>query len=233
MAIITVGAEKGGVGKSRLATHIAAMAAADGVEVVLLDTDKQGSAGSWVSIREGAELRPDEKKPLPVVPLLTLPEKPAHTLNSLSTKYDLVVVDIGAQNYRTMVEAALLSDLVLVPCGADQQEVESTLRVFDALKDLGPRHISGKGRVPAHVVLNRVSVLENASSTADLRAVFEGKSVPVLKSHIALRSSWVVTGKTGRALHELRGKERSEKAISEMRAVYAEIQSLLKEGQAE
>lgn len=231
MAIITVGAEKGGVGKSRLATHIAAMAAADGVEVVLLDTDKQGSAGSWVSIREGAVLRPDED-PLPVVPLLTLPEKPAHTLNSLSTKYDLVVVDIGAQNYRTMLEAALLSDLVLVPCGADQQEVESTLRVFDAMKDLGPRHVSGQGRVPAHVVLNRVSVLENASATADLRALFEGESIPVLKSQLALRSSWVVTGKTGRALHELRGKERSEKAISEMRAVYAEIQSLL-EGEAE
>ena len=49
--VVTIGAEKGGVAKTRLATHIAALAAADGIDVVLLDTDKQGSATSWSRIR--------------------------------------------------------------------------------------------------------------------------------------------------------------------------------------
>ena len=45
--VITIGAEKGGVAKTRLATHIAALAAVEDVDVVLLDTDQPGSAIGW------------------------------------------------------------------------------------------------------------------------------------------------------------------------------------------
>ena len=212
--VITIGAEKGGVAKTRLATHIAALAAADNVDVVLLDTDKQGSATSWSRIR-------NEEGVLPAIPVLTLPPNPARELANLSGRYTLVVVDIGAQNYRTMLECALLSDIVLVPCGADQQEVESTLNVFETLKAMGPRH--ELGAIPAHVVLTRVSTVEASKATAELREYFASESVSVFKSQIAHRASWLATGKSGRAVHELRGKDRSLKAISEMRAVYDEI----------
>jgi len=214
MAIVTIGAEKGGVAKTRLATNIAALAAAEGVDVVLLDTDTQGSATSWSRIRndQGVE---------PTITVLALPPNPAREVANLADKYSLVVVDIGAQNYRTMLECALISDIVLVPCGADQQEIESTLNVFDALKEIGPRH--PRGTVPASVVLTRVSTLENAKATAELRDYFAGECVPVFDAHIAQRSAWLWTGRTGRAVHELRGKERSQKAADEMQAVYDEI----------
>ena len=212
--IITVGAEKGGVAKTRLATHIATMAARDGADVVLLDTDKQGSATSWSRIRKEAGVVPE-------VPVMALPPNPAHELASLAAKYQLVVVDIGAQNYRTMLECALLSDLVLVPCGADQQEIESTLNVFDALKQVGPRHRMGE--VPAAVVLTRVSTLAKAKATADIREYFASEGVDVFKAQIASRSSWLVTGRSGLIVSELTGKERSEKAVEEMQAVFEEI----------
>jgi len=212
--VITIGAEKGGVAKTRLATHIAALAASNGVDVVLLDTDKQGSAISWVKIRNDEGITPS-------IPVLALPPNPARELANLSTRYTLVVVDIGAQNYRTMLECALLSDIVLVPCGPDQQEVESTLNVFDTLKQMGARH--EKGHIPAHVVLTRVSPVEGARATLDLREFFGGENVSVFDSQIAHRASWLATGKSGRAVHELKGKERSQKAINEMQAVYDEI----------
>lgn len=212
--VITIGAEKGGVAKTRLATHIAALAAANDVDVVLLDTDKQGSAMSWSRIRNDEGVTPS-------IPVLALPASPARELVNLSTKYTLVVVDIGAQNYRTMLECALLSDLVLVPCGADQQEVESTLKVFDTLREMGPRHASGE--IPAFVVLTRVSPLENAKATQELREVFAGEGVSVFNAQIAQRATWLATGKSGRAVHELRGRERSQKAVDEMQAVYDEI----------
>lgn len=212
--IITVGAEKGGVGKTRLATHISAMAACSNVDVVLLDTDKQGSAMSWSRIRqeEGVE---------PLFPVLALPPNPAKEVANLSGKYELVVVDIGAQNYRTMLECALLSDLVLVPCGADQQEVESTLNVIHALAEIGPRHPAGK--IPAHVVLTRVSAVADAKSTRELREFLGESGASVFAAQLANRASWLATGKTGRAVHELKGKDRSAKAIEEMQAVYDEI----------
>ncbi len=212
--IITVGAEKGGVAKTRLATHIATLAAKSGADVVLLDTDKQGSATSWSRIRKEAGASPQ-------VPVMALPPNPALELASLANKYHLVVVDIGAQNYRTMLECALLSDLVLVPCGADQQEIESTLNVFDALRQVGPRH--PKGEVPAAVVLTRVSTLAKAKATADIRDYFASENVDVFTAHIASRSSWLVTGRSGLIVSELTGKERSEKAVEEMQAVFDEI----------
>jgi chromosome partitioning protein len=212
--VITIGAEKGGVAKTRLATHIAALAASENVDVVLLDTDQQGSATSWSRIR-------NEEGVTPSIPVLTLPSSPARELANLAARFTLVVVDIGAQNYRTMLECALLSDLVLVPCGADQQEVESTLKVFETLKDMGPRH--EKGQIPAHVVLTRVSPLETAKATSELRHYFASENISVFKSQIAHRASWLATGKSGRAVHELKGKDRSQKAINEMQLVYKEI----------
>jgi chromosome partitioning protein len=212
--VITIGAEKGGVAKTRLATHIAALAAAEEIDVVLLDTDKQGSATSWSRIR-------NEEGMLPSIPVLTLPTSPARELANLAAKFTLVVVDIGAQNYRTMLECALLSDIVLVPCGADQQEVESTLKVFETLKEMGPRH--ERGEIPAHVVLTRVSPLPASKATAELREYFAGEGISVFKSSIAHRASWLATGKSGRAVHELKGKDRSQKAIDEMQMVYEEI----------
>lgn len=212
--IITVGAEKGGVMKTRLSTHIAAFAACNNVDVVLLDTDRQGSATSWSRIR-------NDEGVTPTVPVFTLPPNPARELANLASRYALVVVDVGAQNYRTMLECALLSDMVLVPCGPDQQEVESTLGVFDTLKEMGPRH--EMGYIPAHVVLTRVSTLENAKATAELREYLKSEGISVFDSAIAYRTAWLQTGKTGRAVFELKGKERSQKAIDEIDAVYQEI----------
>lgn len=219
LMIITVGAEKGGVAKTRLATNLAALAAGDGADVVLLDTDRQGSATSWVRLRQ------QEGDAVPQFPVLALPPRPATELASLSTKYDLIVVDIGAQNYRTMMEAALLSDLVLVPCGNDQQEVESTLTVVEALVREGPRH--PKGAMPLRCVLTRVSPVEYARSTDDLRGVLADADVPLLSAQLAYRAAWAHSGKTGLAVHELRGKDKSVKAASEMRAVYDEIVNIL------
>lgn len=212
--VITIGAEKGGVSKTRMATHIAALAARDKVDCVLLDTDKQGSAMSWSRIR-------NEEGVLPAIPVLALPPNPARELANLASKYTLVIVDIGAQNYRTMLECALLSDIVIVPCGPDQQEVESTLNVFETLKEMGPRHETGS--VPAYVVLTRVSPKENAKATIELREYFASEGISVFKAHIAQREAWRATGKSGRALHELKGADRSSKAIDEMQAVYDEI----------
>lgn len=215
--VIVVGAEKGGVAKTRIATTIAAMAAAEKVDVVLLDTDKQGSAMSFIRIRneEGVE---------PSIPVFALPANPARELAGLAGKYDLVVVDIGAQNYRTMLECALLADLVLVPCGADQQEIESTESVFEALRGLDVRHAEGK--IPAYCVLTRVQPGKDgkdARSTADLRGALEEFGIPVFKSTLPQREAWKASGKTGRAVTELRGKDRSEKAVEEATAFYKEI----------
>src|ERR1700709_2397433 len=57
MHVIAIVSQKGGVGKSTLAVHLATEANAQGQRVLLLDLDPQGSATEW-AIRRG-DLPPD------------------------------------------------------------------------------------------------------------------------------------------------------------------------------
>ena len=50
--IITVGNTKGGVGKTTIAVNLAVEAAKDGKNVLLIDTDPQGSSTAFRSERE-------------------------------------------------------------------------------------------------------------------------------------------------------------------------------------
>ena len=106
--IVQVCAEKGGVGKTSIAVNLAAIAANDAIDVLLLDTDSTGSATTWGRIRADAGVEP-------TISLLTLNTSPAATLADLALKYDLIVVDVGARSYATMLQIALLADLVIVP----------------------------------------------------------------------------------------------------------------------
>ena len=49
MSIVLFGGEKGGTGKTTLATNMAAMLALQGKDVLLLDTDRQGTASFWAT----------------------------------------------------------------------------------------------------------------------------------------------------------------------------------------
>lgn len=211
--IVVVGAEKGGVGKTSVAVNLAALAAAEGIETLLLDTDSTGSATTWVRIRAEEGVTPD-------VPLLTLTANPARTLAELSTKYDLIVVDVGARSYNTMLQAALLADLVIVPTTPGQFEAESTLNLFEALRGIDARHKAG--RVPAVVLLNQLPTNPRSREERDLRAFLADAELPVMAAALRDRKAWRDASRTGRGLHELKRPDFNANAAAEMRAVYAE-----------
>lgn len=215
MAVVTIGAEKGGVGKSSLSLNIAALAAADGAEVLLLDTDVQGSVSTWTRIRAESQVEPE-------IVSMALKDNAVRTLTALSGKYDLIVVDIGAQNYATMTQAVLVSDLVLVPCGPDQFEFESALHVFETFRSLLDAQRPG-GPVPAWMVLNKLSTNPRSAEEGALREALAESEIPVFDAALRYRASWRTAGRTGRALHELRGRDADARAAAEMRAVYEEL----------
>lgn len=232
MTVITIGSGKGGVAKSRVATQLAALAVFEKVDAVLMDTDAQGSSMSWVRIRDENKIEPSIR----VIPLSDkvserASEKPAKKVVELSGRYDLVVLDIAANSYTTLFECAGVSDLVIVPCGNDQQEVEATLKVF---KEFAAMRANG-APVRAVALLTRVGPRKkrpgsdekvDAKTTTELREYLESEGVKVMKSTLPMRSAWVNTGKTGRALKELTSKDRSPDAEDEMAAVYKEAKKL-------
>src|SRR3546814_16126038 len=55
MKTVVVASSKGGVGKTTIATHLAAQSALSGQHTVLVDADPQGSSTRWAERRAGLE----------------------------------------------------------------------------------------------------------------------------------------------------------------------------------
>src|SRR3546814_14148854 len=55
MKTVLVASSKGGVGKTTIATHLAAQSALSGQHTVLVDADPQGSSPRWAERRAGLE----------------------------------------------------------------------------------------------------------------------------------------------------------------------------------
>jgi chromosome partitioning protein len=110
MAIIAVAGRKGGVGKSTITGNLAAEFAAMRKSVVVLDADPQHSLVAWAAQGEGMLARCVEKV-----------EGKANTLGTRARAAekdaDIVLIDTPPGIPEIAYQAALVADLLLLPCG--------------------------------------------------------------------------------------------------------------------
>lgn len=109
--IVTIGNEKGGVGKSTLAVNLAVASATNGNDVCLVDTDIQGTASSFIAHRS---------KDLPKVHCVQKRGDVFDCLKDLSTRYKEIIIDAGGQDSAELRSALVASDVVVVPFKASQ-----------------------------------------------------------------------------------------------------------------
>lgn len=223
--IIVVGNEKGGVAKTATATNLAVRALEAGIETELIDTDNQGSSKAWCRIRTANEISP-------YVPLKTEMNDYKKDLLHESTKYQLLIVDIGAQDYPALVASALEADLVILPTGPDQFEVESTIKVVRNLQKLDREH--RHKRVPVWVLMGRTPAVKNSREEAALRDVLTEYEIPLFKAVCPDRTVWRASRREGKAVHEVRnrnGHPVDPKAAAETKALFEEVMTKLAEEQ--
>lgn len=132
MAVIAIINRKGGVGKSTLATHVAAWLAHRGLPVMLGDVDRQQSSRLWLALRP---------EPLPAIQGWTIDERnfarpPAGVRH--------VVLDTpGGFEGLAMMKVAQYADAILIPAGTslfDRRSAEDSLHELRGY----PRIATGK-----------------------------------------------------------------------------------------
>lgn len=144
MKIIATLNEKGGTGKSTLATNLATALHRQGKRVVLIDADPQGTARDWrAESPEGADLPP--------VVAIDRPQLLASSLAGMSA--DFVVIDSPAKAEAmaaAIVRVAHIALLVIQPSGADVWASAAAVRMIQARRDAG-------AEIDAAFLVNRAS----------------------------------------------------------------------------
>jgi len=124
--IIILGSQKGGCGKSTIATNLAAVAAHNGRDVVLLDTDSQCTSATWAADRE-------ETSASPVACVQRVGNITA-TAKELDNKYDLVIIDAGGRDSQELRTGLLAADLLISPFKPSQADLDTVFQLSDVVR---------------------------------------------------------------------------------------------------
>jgi len=163
MAIIAVLGRKGGIGKSTIVGNLAGEFAAMGRTVIALDADPQHSLAAWAAQGEGMLSRVVEKVKTDTAEALDA------KVHKVQKGVDLILIDTPPGIPEVGYQAALVADLVLLPCGPSPFELFALKEALaQALKARAERR-SKKPRirfVPSRVVIG-TNLGRNLSTTLE------------------------------------------------------------------
>ena len=126
--LIAVLNQKGGVGKSTIAMHLAACAHLKSKRVLLLDLDKQGTAIDWYAARD------DESRLAGLVTVKVERAISAPKFLDVSRGYDVVVCDGPPRLAEITRSAAVAADVVVMPLrpgACDLWAADETIQLLD------------------------------------------------------------------------------------------------------
>jgi len=141
--IILVGGEKGGTGKSTIATSLAAMRAARGFDVLLFDADPQQSSQTWAATRQNKEVSP--------VTCVAGTGRIQNVIRDLANRYDDVIIDAGGRDSVELRAGLVVAHRLYTPL----QPSYADAWTLHAMQDLVGQARALNEALEAYVVLSR------------------------------------------------------------------------------
>ena len=207
--IILIGGEKGGTGKTTIATNLAQLRSQNGHDVLLVDTDKQESANSWAGLREEEGIQPA------ITTVQKVGKSITRDLLELAKRFDDLVVDAGGRDSYELRAALVAADKIFIPVQASQFDVwtlGNMAELVEHAQALNPK-------LQAFVLLNRASSNPAVSETKEAESlladfpelIFSGV---IVRDRIAFRKA----SSAGQGVSELSPLDK--KAVAEINQLY-------------
>lgn len=200
MRVVAIASQKGGAGKTTIATHLAVAAAEKGLQVLVLDLDPQANACEWGDHREtldddGVEIVVGSDQAVRLKQALDKARRAGA---------DLVVVDTAAKTEQPVVQAAKYSDLLLIvvrPSIHDLRAVRYTVEIAE-------RHAVGE----TYFLLNGASPWGD-KVTDQAREALREYNFPVAPPVLSHRVAFDRSAAYGKTAQEIEPKGRAAEEI--------------------
>ena len=206
--IIALLNQKGGVGKTTLATHIAGELAMQGSSVILLDADPQGSALDWTQRRS--------QNGLPrLFSAVGLARETLHQeAPELARRCDHIVID-GPPRIAALARSALLAaDVVLIPVQPSPYDVWASAEMVSLIREA---QVFRPALRAAFVINRRVSTTVIGR---EARNALTDQPLPSLLSEVRQRIVFADSVARGQLAREL---DADSNAAREIAALAAEV----------
>jgi len=212
--IILIGAEKGGTGKTTIATNLAAELVSNGKDILLIDTDKQGSASSWAAVRDNQSDFPR------VSSIQKFGSQIRKDILDLSKKYKNVVIDAGGRDSVELRSAMTVCDRLYIPIQASQFDAW-TLGLMDQLVN---ESLIYNENLTAKIIINRGSTNPKVKEVSEvIELIDQLQNIGLATTIIRERSAYRKAARQGLSVCELVKKEQADKAKIEIQNLYKEI----------
>lgn len=212
MAVIVIGGEKGGTGKTTLAVNLAVERARTR-SVLLVDADKQGSASQWAAIRSQ-----QGRHSSGITCVAVYGDRLSDQVRELAARWDDVLIDTRGADAPELRSAMLVADLLVTPVQASQFDLFA-MGTTNALVAQARGFNRG---LQALAVINRAPTHATASDADDAReALGELPNYRIADSIIRERKAFRRCASLGCSVAELDPLD--SKAALEMAALAAEV----------
>ena len=210
MITVALCTQKGGTGKTTIATALAVAAHQAGKKSALLDLDPQTNAVNWFDRREGDG--PDVASIQPGAIRRSL-----EAYRGLGM--DWVFIDTPGKMDSASTEAAKHADMVLIPTQAQIFAID-TLEPLKRLLDMA-------GNPPAFVVLNLVHPNAGGRAADDAAAIAERFNVAVAPIHMSRLKAYEDAPALGQTPQELEPQGRAAQEVAGLFTFLSEQASMI------